>query len=138
MMNSKGFTLIELMIAVVVLSVLLAIAIPSYSQYVLRSNRTEAQAYLSDAAARQERYFTQNNSYVTNTSDISKLGISTLSRTGLYQLTVSAGNSSDGGFVLTATATGTQSRDKDCKALTLNAIGSRGFTGSGALNDCWR
>ncbi|WP_165668807.1 type IV pilin protein [Metapseudomonas otitidis] len=137
-MNAKGFTLIELLITVVVLSILASIALPSYTYFVLRSNRSEGQAYLNDVVARQERFFTQNNVYVISNADISRLGVPAQSRTGLYQLTVSAGGASDGGYVLTATAIGKQASDDDCKTLTLNAVGDRGSTGTGTLNDCWR
>ncbi|MGK8707958.1 type IV pilin protein [Metapseudomonas otitidis] len=136
--KDKGFTLVELLIALVILSILAAIAIPSYTSFVLRSNRSEGQAYLNDVVARQERFFTQNSVYIVKTSDIANLGISAQSRTGLYQLTVSEGGSSDGGYLLTATAIGSQARDNDCKTLTLNAVGDRGFTGTGTLSTCWK
>ena len=58
--RQKGFTLLEMVVVVAVIGILLGIAIPSYQNYVIRSNRTEGQALLSDAAARQERYYSQN------------------------------------------------------------------------------
>lgn len=54
-----GFTLIEVMIVVVIIGILASIAYPSYNEYVKRGNRTEGQVFLSDAAARQERYYSQ-------------------------------------------------------------------------------
>nr|ELD4571953.1 type IV pilin protein [Pseudomonas aeruginosa] len=60
MKSNRGFTLIELMIVVVIIAILAGIAYPSYDEYVKRGNRTEGQALLSEAAATQERYFSQN------------------------------------------------------------------------------
>lgn len=54
--HSNGFTLIELMIVVGILGILAAIAYPNYMEYVQRSNRSEGQALLQDAAAGQERF----------------------------------------------------------------------------------
>ena len=51
--HPRGFTLIEVMIVVVIVAILASIAFPSYQRYVLRSHRVEAQALLSEAAARQ-------------------------------------------------------------------------------------
>ena len=44
----SGFTLIELIIAVAIVAVLASIAYPSYTQYVVRSNRAAAQAEMMD------------------------------------------------------------------------------------------
>src|SRR5580704_13364415 len=54
---SRGVTLIELMIVVVIASILMAIAVPSYSSYVRRSHRVEAKTAVMDLAGREERYF---------------------------------------------------------------------------------
>ena len=61
--KQSGFTLIEMVIVVAIIGIMAAIAYPSYVEYVKRGYRTEGMAMLNDAAARQERYFAQNNSY---------------------------------------------------------------------------
>ncbi|WP_279903317.1 MULTISPECIES: type IV pilin protein [unclassified Pseudomonas] len=142
MMKSKtqaqqGFTLIELMIAVTVISIIAAIAYPSYSEYVSRGNRSEGQALLSDAAAAQERYYAQNFVYITTAANLSKLfnTPTPTSRTGRYTLSVGT-TANDGGYTLTATPT---FDDSACGALTLNALGERDRTGSEKTREeCWR
>lgn len=124
---SKGFTLIEVMIVVVIIGILASIAYPSYQEYVRRTNRAEGQAFLQDLAARQERYFSQNNIYTT---DPSKLGSGTGSETGRYTVTITAPAGS-GGYLLTAAPSFS---DTKCGNLTLNALGEKG---AGAT-DCWR
>jgi len=133
----QGFTLIEMMIVVVVISILAALAYPSYTDYVQRGYRSEGQALLNDTAAAQERYYAQNFVYVTATADIAtKLKGNTSSPTGKYNLTLGAGAATDGGYLLTATQ---QFSDTDCGNLTLNALGVRGRTGSGkTVAECWR
>ena len=51
--NSKGFTLIELMIVIAVVAILVALAIPSYAQYIRKANRGEAQQLLMNYANNQ-------------------------------------------------------------------------------------
>jgi type IV pilus assembly protein PilE len=67
-MKSRGFSLIELMIVVAILGIIAAIALPNYSSYVVRSKRTECRAGLMQVMQQQERYFTQQNTYLPFTS----------------------------------------------------------------------
>ena len=130
---SKGFTLIEVMIVVAIIGILAAIAYPSYDEYVKRGNRTEGQAFLNDVAARQERYFSQNNAYITDVANIAKLGVTANSPTGKYSIVLAGGG---GGYTLTAN---NQFSDAKCATLTLNALGVRDSSGSRSdKNDCWR
>jgi type IV pilus assembly protein PilE len=62
--HNQGFTLIELMIVVVVVSLLAMVAIPSYNKSIAKARRGDAQASLSNLAAAMERYFTEEGSYV--------------------------------------------------------------------------
>lgn len=130
--KQQGFTLIEIMIVVVIIGILASIALPSYQEYVRRSNRAEGQAFLLDVAARQERFYAQNNSYMTAIADVAKLGLSgTSSETGKYTLTMSA----DDGYTLTATPTFT---DPKCGNFVLNSLGERTMDGGGTREECWK
>lgn len=136
MRKQSGFTLIEVMIVVVIIGILASIAFPNYQEYVIRSNRAEGQALLVDAAARQERYFAQNYTYVDN-DNLSKLSMNANSANGHYTLVITSADKSS--YALTAQAQGAQaSRDTKCGNLTLNSAGERGKSGSGSVTDCWK
>jgi type IV pilus assembly protein PilE len=64
MRKQTGFTLIELMIAVVIIAVLSTIAYPAYTDYIVRSQLAEARTALADMRVRMEQYFQDNRSYL--------------------------------------------------------------------------
>src|SRR6516164_5379396 len=64
--SSRGFTLIELMVVVVIATILLSIAVPSYMSQIRQSRRTEAKTALLDLAGREERFLTTNPQAYTN------------------------------------------------------------------------
>ena len=64
MKRHAGFSLLEVMTVLLILCVLAALTYPSLRQHVIRSKRTQAQAALQQLMQQQERYYSQNNSYV--------------------------------------------------------------------------
>jgi type IV pilus assembly protein PilE len=118
----KGFTLIELVIVVAILGILVAIAVPQYNQYRLRSNRAEARATLVEAAQTAERFFVRNNTYVGAAGGDN---IPAQSPHSLYAITFNAPTATT--FTITATPQGGQAGDTDClPSLTINHLGVKG------------
>ena len=85
-----GMTLVEIMVVMVIVAILASVAIPSYRQYTLRAQRTEAKTALLQLATNQARFYLQNNVYSNN---LAALGFVTgQSEKGLYTLAVPVAN----------------------------------------------
>ncbi len=59
----KGFTLIEVLVVIAIIGILSSIALPSYTEYVLRGKLTDAPNALSDARVRMEQAYSDNRTY---------------------------------------------------------------------------
>lgn len=68
---ARGFTLIELMIALVVIAILASVAYPSYTRYMTRMHRAQAQSYLMEIAQRQYQYFLDSRDYAAQATILS-------------------------------------------------------------------
>lgn len=62
-MSMKGFTLIEVLVVIAIIGILSSIALPSYTEYVLRGKLTDAPNALSDARVRMEQAYSDNRTY---------------------------------------------------------------------------
>jgi type IV pilus assembly protein PilE len=137
---SSGFTLIELMVTVAIVTILATIAVASYSSQIQKSRRTEAKSALLDLAGREERLFSTSNAY---SSDEAALGYATAAGTPMtnmpfgnnyYTLTaVTTANT----YTLTATPVGQQASDTACGSLSVNQLGVQGVTGTSSVSTCW-
>jgi type IV pilus assembly protein PilE len=145
--RAGGFTLIELMVTLVVASILLAIAVPSYQAQVRKSRRTEARNAVMDLAAREERYFSVNNDY---SASAMQLGYGTDDVQikdrpiggGYYTVTVTntepkptATPPTRASFTITATAVGAQAKDATCLTFTVDDLGIQ--TSTPSTTECW-
>ncbi|OIP15701.1 MAG: prepilin-type N-terminal cleavage/methylation domain-containing protein [Betaproteobacteria bacterium CG2_30_59_46] len=86
--NTAGFTLIELMIAVAIVGILAAVALPNYQQYIIRGNRAAAQAQMMDIANLEQQYILANRVYTATGSDLGYALPSEVSARYGYSITV--------------------------------------------------
>lgn len=143
----RGFTLIELMITIVVVSILASIAVPAYTRQIRKSRRTEARTALLELASREERYLAVNNGYTNNANNLGYSAFGVAIGSGYYQLnapTVNAGTASAAAtFSLTAqpvTGMG-QDLDSDCHSFTVDSTGKQSSLNSSSSDStsiCWQ
>lgn len=131
--RARGFTLIELMIAVAIVAILASIANASYQSFVIKSRRAAAATCLQERAHFMERYRTTNLTYV-GAPDPAQCGPDLDA-----SYTIAAGNVTARTFILTATPkSGTaQAKDTKCGTLSISQNGGRGTSGQGGEAECW-
>lgn len=146
--TSRGFTLIELMIAVAIVGLLAAVAYPTYQDTVRKSRRSDGMSALMECATSQERYYTRNNSYADQAAADSS-DFCQDSSEGYYAVSVANSgctftvNGVDRYSCFTATATaqpkGGQDNDTECYRLIVDETGSKRSEDSGgnATTGCW-
>ena len=125
-----GFTLIELIIVIVIMSILTLIALPSYQTWVLKSHRSDAMSSLAQDQTSIERCYAQTFSYSASCTAFPVFPHS--SPQGYY--TISLTNQTATSYTLTATSKGTQTRDTTCTTMSLNQTGAKTATST----KCWQ
>ncbi len=142
--RQSGFTLIEMIITMAIIAILTAIAIPSYTAYIQRSNRGEARGQLLETATWMERWRTERGRYddpaSANNPPPTPPFPTAYSQsppppaTAKYTIAVAATSVT---YTITATPTGVMTGDV-CGNLIVNQSGQRLFTGGGGTQDvCW-
>lgn len=151
--KNQGFTLVELMIAVAIVGILAAIALPGYQESVMKSHRADAEADLMSLANAMERHFTEVGTYCnaggaggadscgdggandTGSPSVFQATSPSQGGTAAYNLSITGATATT--FALSATPTGAQTGDR-CGTLTLTNTGVRGISGTATLNECWK
>ncbi len=143
--DQYGFTLIELMVVIAIVGLLVAIAVPSYRDYVTRTKRATAKSFLVALADRQEQFFLDNKRYAI---DLNELGfgnafvtiddqgnaIPALAADRIYAAGVV--NVTPTSYLAIAVPQLNQAiNDATCGNMMLNQAGFR--SNSGMSNDCW-
>jgi type IV pilus assembly protein PilE len=149
-MNSRqrqqGVTLIELVVVMIIVGILTAIAIPSYRNYVMRSQRSDAKDALLALATQQEKHYLQCNIYGTTIAAATNCAANQVqgtaaSKNGWYALAIVGGNATT--FTVRATAINGQNQwqDTECRDFTVTQAGVRTARDSGTADntaECWR
>lgn len=128
--QSRGVTLIELMVVVVIVAILAGVAYPSYRQYAIRSNRTEAKTALLQLTQTLEKCYTRFHDYTHEDCD--------LDAPELTNYTIDLDAIAADTYTLVAIPKGGQVDDKKCGNLTLDQAGKKDIIeGTGTPKDCW-
>lgn len=154
--RTGGFTIVEMLITIVIVSILATLALPSYRQYVMRANRTVAKAALQDLVTRQESYALDHKGYATSFSALGITGtgayvtsdgvLSGNAANALYTFTLASSSGTVSSCALTGSATRLSyaliatpatNADTKCGNLCFTSAGDRGSSLS-TVADCWR
>jgi type IV pilus assembly protein PilE len=150
--RDRGFTLIELVVAMLIAATLAAIAIPAYSNYVRKARRVEAKTALLDIASLEERFYSTQNIYTPNLSDLGYGAGTTVTLPSTYYsvaapvvvvatppTATTAGSPAT--WTVTATALVDQLKDTSCKTFTVTSQGLQSSTDSSNVDStaiCWK
>ena len=151
--RTAGFTLIELMVVVVIATILVSIAVPSYMSQIRESRRTDARTALLDLAGREESYNASMNAYTNVAANLGYAAFPATIGSGYYQITVvcvaaygaalacdpNANAPTGPSYYLTATpvAGSSQASDGQCTSFSVDSLGNQFSTGTATTQTCW-
>ncbi len=145
----RGFTLIELVVAMVIAGILVAVAIPAYSSYVRKARRTDAKTALLDLASLEERYYSTANAYTNDPTKVGYAGSAPMTNqtvgSGYYQVSIAsvtaATATATATYTLTAVPVGDQTKDTSCASFQVIQTGAQSSLNSGGTDStatCWK
>lgn len=138
-MNKTGFTLIELIVTLFIFGILLAISLPGYQQFMIKSRRTEAHAALINTAMMMESWYATHHTY--EKADLTDNPAFHIPKNRWYAVEIT--EQSQDRFTLRAVPLHSQAQDRQCQTLTLNYLNLKGIAPgaagapTGKIGDCW-
>lgn len=138
--TASGFTLIEILVALLIVGLLVAIAAPSYLAHIQRAQRAQAAATLLQAQQFMERLYSVQGSYLSSGGSLPVLPVALQSVTAdgreIYRIRVERADTIS--YQLRAEPQGSLQQDA-CGALTLDHTSLKGRTGTTVeVQSCWR
>ncbi len=138
----RGFSLIELMIAVAIVGIIAAVAIPSYQAQSREARRADAAGVLMQARQAMERHYSKNYSYAAGAAAGTTFSAkSPIDGSATYYNLTLVSNATT--FTITATPAGSQATDS-CGAIAINQAGQKGAKGkapgaasAAEVEECW-
>jgi type IV pilus assembly protein PilE len=137
--QQAGFTLLELVIAMAVLTLLVTMAYPSYLEHMNKVRRADALGPLMDLVNRQEQFMLDHKQYAGSMTLLGYAANPYITPEGYYSVAVvTAGCGTTPCYRFTATPVSgkAQAKDAKCASLSINSAGSKTATGS-ASDKCW-
>ena len=124
MRKSQGFTVVELVIAIAIIGILAAIAIPSYQEHLKKGRRADAQQFLSQVAQKQQQYLMDARAYAGTLADLSMDTAIPSGVAKFYDITMVAVAAAPPTFTVTAKPKSGTAQDGDGD-LTINEQGTK-------------
>jgi len=136
--QTRGFTLIELMIVIAALAVVVALGYPSYRDQVIKARRADGMGALLELADRMERHYSDVGTYKQADGSNTTVNDVFPSYSSDYY-TLSIDSQDNVGFTVSAAPKTGSSQTKDkCGTFTLTSQGVKSVSASGMQDQCWK
>lgn len=143
--STSGFTLIELVVVVLIVSLLLIITLPGYQAQLQKTRRNLGGSALLEVRMRQEQFFVDHKRYAESLTELNYPAspfavdakgafVATGEGSRIYLINIATRSNA---YTLFAIPQLDQARDHSCGTLSLDSLGVRGATQAAVVRDCW-